>query len=773
MSDKPFYGHSAPRFEDWEPLALHIRRVASRARANASAFGAEDEAHLIALLHDLGKYSNLFTKRLHGEASGLDHWSIGAWAAWEHLGRNGAAAALAIEGHHIGLQNGFTLPSTTTRINPDKLRAGPRSGGIWTETDADRALTHLIDDGFSLPFVEQSFVPLYVHRVRSMLTTRLLFSALVDADFIATSEHFCQVEGRPFERTASEMLDAARALDVVHDHIERIAATSKAAAHVDSLRNDLLRDCLASADRDPGLFTLTAPTGTGKTLAMLAFALRHAKKHGMRRVIFAIPYLSILEQTARVYRELFEPEFGDHFVLEHHSLANRATKSSDRDDVDEQTAADARARLLTENWDAPIVLTTNVQLLESLFAHRPSRCRKLHNVAGSVILFDEAQSLPLELALPTLGALRSLTEDAGCSVVFATATQPAFTHLDEAVKRYPQLDREPHPGSLGWQPREIVSAMPAMFRAAKRVVVDWLPGKLTWDALAERIFEDGTQALVVLNLKRHAMALFETLEARNVEGLFHLSTNLCPLHRVAVLKAAQARLDRDEPCILISTQCIEAGVDIDFPRVYRALGPLDAIAQAAGRCNRNGLGEADGMVVVFRPDSEGKPYPPGIYATASNVTASQLNEHGSLDINDPATFTRYFEALYNLIGITDADDSDDLADAIYNLRYPEVAKRYRVIKQDTVQVVVPFDTKHFAKLRARLNRVGHLDRKWISMARPLAVGLQRPKPEKWPAGLEGVPIRHNAVADDWFLLVNPDEYHQDLGLQLRSNLWIA
>lgn len=765
-----FFAHTTKDSRPWEPLHEHLRLVAERARRHAAVFGAGDEAYLAGLLHDLGKYGELFQRRLEGHGSGLDHWTLGGWAAIKTAKLEGLAAALAIEGHHIGLGAGAAAPDTACRFEPRRAaECLAKKGKRLAEDDLERALGRLDADHLTLPSVTASIwrhqqVPL----PRGMLAVRMLFSSLVDADFVET-EAFMRGDaaGRSY-RLDGPRLDAERALAVLRDHLATLAAKSTAAEHVDRMRADLLADCLAAAERERGTFTLTAPTGSGKTLAMLAFALAHAARHDLRRVVFAIPFLSIIEQTAQIYGELFaDAGFPRHYVLEHHSLSDSGG-DRDQEGVDRDGVMQDDGRLLAENWDAPIVVTTNVQLLESLFAAKPRRCRKLHNLAGSVILFDEVQTLPPKLARASLAALGALVRDFGCSVVFATATQPAFDHLDAAVRAYAAQRKAPEAERLGWQPREIVRRAPAMFRSARRTEVDWqVAARTSWEDLADRLLAAGDQALVIVNLKRHARALAEALDARGAPGLAHLSTNLCPAHRTEVLAKVRRRLDEERPCLLVSTQCVEAGVDVDFPTVFRALGPLEAIAQAAGRCNRNGKQGEPGRVVVFVPEEE--KYPPGGYAKATTVTRNLLTERGALSIDDPATFRAYYRDLYDLTGVA-TEDETALEEAIRAADYPEVATRYRLIEQDTIQVVVPWDKARMQRLIA-----GPFDRHWIRQARAVTVAIYRPKPDAFPALAAAPPTRRGDVATDWYLATDQDAYDRRLyGLDLAErDLWIA
>lgn len=760
-----FFAHTTEDGRPWEPLHEHLRLVAARAKRHAAAFDAGDEGHLAGLLHDLGKYGELFQRRLEGVGRGLDHWTLGAWAAIRAPKWQGLAAALAIEGHHIGLQVGSAAKSTVLRFEP--RRAAERlakQGQRLSEDDLDRARARLAADGLRLAPAERSLWRREMPLLRGMLAVRMLFSALVDADFVETEAFMRGNTGGRRYRCAGPVLEPTRALTTFRAKIATLGASSTAAPEVVRMRAELLADCLAAAERARGTFTLSAPTGSGKTLSMLAFALAHAARHGLRRVVFAIPFLSIIEQTAKIYHDLFAGAgFPDHYVLEHHSLSDTSGART-RDGV-----ARDDGRLLAENWDAPLVVTTHVQLLESLFSHQPKRCRKLHNLAQSVILFDEVQTLPPELARATLAALGTLVRDFGCSVVFATATQPAFDHLHHHVRCFAAKDKTPEKERIGWQPVEIVRRAPAMFRAAKRTEVRWeIDTARPWDELADRLLAMGEQALVIVNLKRHARDLTEVLAERGAPGLRHLSTNLCPAHRSEVLTRVHQDLEARAPCLLVSTQCIEAGVDVDFPTVLRALGPLESIAQAAGRCNRHGNRSEPGQVVVFVPADEG--YPPGGYQQATQVTRALLKEReNSLSIDDPETFRRYYRDLYDLTGIATAGETK-LEEAVSNAHFPEVAKHYRLISQDTVQVVVPWEQATFDRLRQ-----GPFDRDWIRDARDMTVAIFRPQRGHFPA-LDAAPLtRRGETPSDWFLLPDPKHYHRELyGLDLaESDLWIA
>jgi hypothetical protein len=625
-----------------------------------------------------------------------------------------------------------------------------------------------------------------------MLDVRMLFSALVDADFLETEAHFDGTAATPRHYRAPGLpLEPEKAMELLRGYLEEVQRTSDAAEEVRIVRDMLMHDCLARAAGSRGLYTLTAPTGAGKTLAMLAFALEHARHHsgatGVRRVVLTIPFLSIIEQTAGIYQRIFRDVMGDEYVIEDHSQAGtemRGTHDGDhsvpRPLTTEHDGARPRdrQRLLAQNWDAPIILTTSVQVLESLFANRPRACRKLHRLANSVLLFDEVQTLPPELAVVTLAAVSRLVERYGCTAVFATATQPAFEHLDGEVRKQ---------CVPGWQPKEIVRDLDQMFEvSARRTWVEWrLDTPTPWAAVANEL-ADQAQVLCVVNLKRHALGLLKMLEQKkNLEGLLHLSTNLCPAHRQRVLREVRERLRTGQPCRLIATQCIEAGVDVDFPSVYRALGPLEAIAQAAGRCNRGGKRDEPERVVVFVPEraaNEKVLYPPG-YGEAAEFAGAFVRrwkqktteENIKRIIHDPLAMEECFRQFYDLSG--KANVPAILVSALTARDFERVAAAYRLIASDTVRVLVPYESEAYQRLRAEADPLPFEQaRRWFARAAPLAVNIYRPGHDADVSGLIPVqvgPKLRDPSETDWFVLSDPDLYDcSRLGLRGIGGVWV-
>jgi len=763
-----FFAHSENEVNEKHLLKDHLQSVSALIREFCKDIDLPltDEASFCGKLHDLGKYADLFQARLRGEISGLDHWSSGAWLA---LQNQSFASALAIQGHHIGLQKGSN--DAFRAMNLATLTTQHPLGLKLSDNDVNRLNSRFTSDNLTFSKSKRLVIePLkgFQNQVAAMLDVRMLFSCLTDADFLDTEAHFEGDEQGKKYRIPGPPLNAKEALGVLEQFMAtNIRGIIEADKTVLESRNLLWQMVNSASSVEPGLFTLTAPTGSGKTLAMLKFALEHAVKNkGIKRIILAIPFLSIIEQTAAIYKAVFKT-FPENYVLEHHSLAGLGGEEA-KDDAD--GAAERARRLLSENWDAPIIITTNVQLLESLFSNRPSACRKLHNMIESVIMFDEAQTLPQHLAVPTLAALSHLSHTYRTTVLFATATQPAFDALDGAVKKYV---------NTGWQPVEVAPDHARLYDALRRYSVSWPMQDETksWTTLANEI-KNEEQVLCVVNLKSHATELLK--EMKDVPDVLHLSTNLCALHRRVVLDDVRARLKAGAPCRLISTQCVEAGVDVDFPVVYRALAPLDAIAQAAGRCNRAGrLTNNDGIQVtgkvrVFEPAVEGdyrKRYPTWAYFQSTEVTRTMLIVAGKagLDLNDPSVFQNYYHHLYDRS--KPETQKQGLKDAITAVDFVSVAKEYRLIDQTAIQVLVPYGAciDKFNELDRQQDQEG-ISAKWIRRAQGLAVSIFRPKADH-PAWEVLIPAKlryGKGVSDEWYILEDHEGklYDDVLGLCL-------
>ncbi|GAB4405822.1 MAG: CRISPR-associated helicase Cas3' [Rhodoferax sp.] len=654
------------------PLAQHLRAVAALAAEFAAPFDAAPPcqrwAYLAGLWHDLGKYRPGFQRyvrladnpdaHIEGKVGGREktHSAAGALWAMQQLNQPnqpyGNILAYLIAGHHAGLDDwdgGLK----------ERLQGDDSQQELKEALAANPPANILAHGGLKaqIPGGAPGFA----------LWVRMLFSCLVDADFLDTEAHFDA--GQPARREGFPTLEQMRLAFDAH-----MAAFPAADTPVNTLRADVLRQCRAKAALPAGFFSLTVPTGGGKTLSSLAFALEHAVAHGKRRIIYAIPYTSIIEQTADVFRDVFK-SLGDEVLIEHHSQADAA----ENDET-------ARSRLACENWDAPLVVTTNVQLFESLFASKTSRCRKLHNLVGSVIVLDEAQQLPPEFLQPILDVLKLLVAHYGVTVVLCTATQPALssTTYFDAHKNLSGLDNV----------REIIDNPDALFEALKRVQValppDWTTPTAWADIAAQLSAEDCVLAIV--NTRKAARELQRLMP----EGTLHLSALMCGAHRKAVITHIKQRLKakregRDQrPLRVVSTQLVEAGVDIDFPVVYRALAGLDAIAQAAGRCNREGRMDSKGRVVVFVPPEQ----PPlGHMRKAADACISTL--HGQA--HDPlarALFERYFKTLYHSVDLDAKKVVQKLSindRKTLSVQFRTAAKAFRLIDDaDAATVVVRY-----------------------------------------------------------------------------------
>ena len=647
-SASPLYAHSANLGGERQLLVDHLRNVGALAREFAEPFGGGDLAFLAGLWHDVGKADPEWQRRLieceHGERRriGIDHKFAGSLLA-EEAGL--WIVGLLIYAHHGGLRH--PIRDYRPWLASHRNLPGPAL--------AIENLKMVIDD------LAGHVPPSIPNHLRDPLTLefflRLAYSALVDADSLDTESHKLGY-GRRERESALTLAELWR-------RYEAFVASEPSGddCAVGSVRGEVLNSCIAAATEPSGVFRLTVPTGGGKTRSSMAFALRHGIEHGMRRVVVAVPFTTITQQTAAVYRRIFGNERA---VLEHHSAAweGSGAAAGDEDDFSDDGVWH---RLASENWDAPIVVTTTVQLFESLFSNRRSKTRKVHNLTRSVIVLDEAQALPAGLLAPILDGLRQLTQHYGSSVVLSTATQPAF----EAIEEFRKVGA-----------REIVHDHRRHFQMLRRVSYVWRTDEPSeWSRVADWIRKERS-VLVILNTKRHAMELLDELDDPSV---LHLSTVLCGAHRSAVIEEIRRRLAGGEPCRVVSTQVVEAGVDVDFATVFRAEAPLDAIIQAAGRCNREGrLGKRAGRVVVFKPPDDACPL--GVYRSGRDI-ARVIQQLPGFDPDDPDTVHRYSEWLFGSAADPDAKGIQSLR---ADLDFAAISSRFRMIEDDTCDVVVDF-----------------------------------------------------------------------------------
>lgn len=721
---------------EWELLYTetgegHLEKVSKLAAFFASKFGAAEWGELAGLWHDLGKYSeafqayllreNGFEAHLEQYKGRVDHSTAGAKHAVANEKLWGRLLAYVIAGHHAGLADAFG----------DKSSLDGRLKKVIESVDSapQEVLEAKLD--LPIPVISATGVSGARNSFQLAFFTRMLFSCLVDADFLATEAFMSPEKAKDRPAKPASFVQLQSTLD---EKLISLAQKSTGSSVVNACRREVLQACRSSAKLEPGLFSLAVPTGGGKTLASLAFALDHAIEHDLNRIIYAIPFTSIIEQTADVFRGVFE-ELPGEIVLEQHSNLDPDSKHET-----------PQSRLASQNWDAPLVVTTNVQLFESLFASRTSRCRKLHNLVGSVIILDEAQTLPVELLQPVLAAIRELVTDYHCTIVLCTATQPALEHHDD----FPI-------GLTGI--REIVADPPELYRRMRRVEVRTI-GEQTDEQLVER-FAETPSFLAILNTRPHAARLFELLKRKkqSEDSLFHLSTFLCGEHRSARLKEICRRLDRKLPCCVISTQLVEAGVDVDFPVVFRALTGLDSLAQAAGRCNREGK-LPQGIVNLFDPvECQPQGYLGSVAATAKELIPDFD------DLLDPAAIEQYFQLHYwKQAGDHRWDDRQVMAcfptpPQEFAFDFSTASERFRMIEDTTTPVLVPYGEKG-QRLIEQLREDGP-DRDLMRRLQRFSVGVyDHVYSQLVGSDVEELPNGGFAV------LINEDLYDEQLGLMV-------
>lgn len=642
-----------------QALMSHINGVKNNAAVFAESFASGVWGALLGDWHDLGKFTEAFQYYMLEDGPRVEHAAPGGRYATDQFDDPLRKLALqfSITCHHTGLQNS------------ENLRRRLAGAAQLLQNAIKNAPIELLSR--ELPPWPAWLIPPFVDADKQELDgwkksleywIRMLHSCLVDADWLDAEKRDPDTPKRPDFPSIIELRDK---LDVTID--EKVSTAQRENwTPVNERRKEVLDACRNAAISAVGFFSLTVPTGGGKTLSGMSFALNHAVKNQLKRVIVVIPYTSIIEQNASVYAKVF----GKENVIEHHS---NLTPERDTD----------RNRLASENWDAPIVITTNVQFFESIYANKNSKLRKLHNISNSVIILDEVQSLPPKLLYPILDAIRELQEHYGCSIVLSSATQPALKERKTFTCGLKEV-------------REIILDTMKLARNLARVNVAWETDGITEYAdISKRILAENMQrVLVVTHKRKDARELADLLPP----GTYHLSASMCPAHRNHVLAEVRQKLeDLSLTVRLVSTQLIEAGVDIDFPVVFRALAGLDSISQTAGRCNREGKIDEGGQLVVFRAPTDP---PPGILRLGKSITESLMNateadgvvrcKDGSLDLSSPELYQTYFRLFYSGVQL----DGAGVQNARIELNFPEVAQRFRMIDSETYPVVVPYKTAY-------------------------------------------------------------------------------
>mgnify|MGYP000638677884 CR=1 FL=1 len=537
-----------------QSILEHLQGTAEKAKDFAEVFEKGDWGYCCGMLHDIGKYSDKFQRRIRGEEIKVDHATAGARVCME-LGGMYPFLEICIAGHHAGLSD----YGVSTDTGNSSTTLGRRKKKIED--------FYAYKKEVKIPELKTS--PVNVEKTKDLnfslsMFTRMMYSCLVDADFLDTEEFMTE------ERSGRQQ---GQEIQVLLDKLEKYITEwlkNTETESVNGRRTEILKNCIKEGEDEKGIFRLTVPTGGGKTIASLAFALKHAVKHGMDRIIYVIPYTSIIEQNAQIFRDIL----GEQNVLENHC------------NVDYSNSEEFKPmQLASENWDKPVIVTTNVQFFESLFSNKSSKCRKIHNIANSVIILDEAQMLSLDYLKPCTAMLEELVDNYKTSIVLCTATQPA---LDEiwSVKK---------------QITELCPRVEEQFRFLKRVEYQNI-GNISKKKLAEKLKEE-TNALCIVNTKKCAQELYRMLEG---EGVYHLSTSMYPNHRKSILKKIRERLAEKRKCVVIATSLVEAGVDLDFKHVYRQIAGIDSMIQAAGRCNREGKNKtSESNVYLFEFDDAG------------------------------------------------------------------------------------------------------------------------------------------------------------------------
>jgi CRISPR-associated endonuclease/helicase Cas3 len=652
---KQFYAHSLEGQppDKWQPLNVHLKEVAVLASEYAESFCSSDWAWNAGMLHDFGKAADEFQAYLRREnhiddeeydgigLGRVNHSSAGTALAeeWHSQSRHpfGRILSYLVAGHHAGLPDYYTCDGGMGALQK-RLEEG--------EVNLERLRTFAAKQASAQHSLSQ--LPAFVKKENFHFWVRMLFSCLVDADFLNT-EDFMNL-GQSQQRDSG--LSLIRLKNALDQHMAELSTNCGDTTTVNQARHEILQACRTAAEDKPGLFSLTVPTGGGKTLSAITFALDHAIHCGKKRVIYVIPYTSIIEQTAATLAGIFGPEN----IVEHHSNLDPKKET-------------LRTRLASENWDAPIVITTNVQFFESLFAARSSRCRKLHNLVNSVVILDEAQMIPPNLLAPCVAAINELTRNYRVTLVLSTATQPALPNLT--------------------QPTEIIPENLNLYERLQRTDIRFpedLKERSDWEDIAVCL-QEHDQVLCVVNTRRDCYDLFQLMP----NGTIHLSALMCGEHRSKVINAIKERLKTSQPLRVISTQLVEAGVDIDFPVVYRALAGLDSIAQAAGRCNREGEQDRHGEVVVFVPPRSS---PRGLLHKGENTTR-ELLVLPDFDPQTTASYTRYFDLFYSRVNDTGVKFIEDLTPSdttILDMAFRSVGYKFRLIdNQDQRPVFVRFE----------------------------------------------------------------------------------
>ena len=747
------YAHStnSPDRGDWQLLEDHLHQTAQLASKTAEPLGLAMAAHLAGELHDIGKYDPAFQRRLSGNPTRVDHSTAGASFLCQRTPASAKIAAeilaYAILGHHAGLPDATGSDGAMHRrlsAFNDRMTSTPV---VYNTISAAKELLDKID---VLPAAKELHSKMRKGNTFDLsVAGRMVFSCLVDADYKDTESFYDGIEGNRTDRNWRSLTKLLPELVAAFDaHMAKFPFE----VEINSLRAKILAHIRARAEQPRGLFTLTVPTGGGKTFASLGFALDHAAKHEHRRIIYAIPYTSIIDQTVAAFESLFHA-VGNDVVLEHHSAIDSDKRGQEGRE---------KARLAMEDWAAPIIVTTNVQFFESLFAARPSRCRKLHNIAGSIIILDEAQCLPRQLLLPALRMIDTLAWHYNCSIVFCSATQPAFD------------SKELKEGGLCLTNRELAPDPDKLARSMRRARIT--RGGSMDDAELISALRGTPQGMVIVNSRSHALELYKSAQNGGLDGLIHLTTRQYAAHRRRIIEDIRRRLTESESCRLIATSLIEAGVDLDFPKGWRAEAGLDSLVQSAGRVNREGLRpiEESTLTVFDAPEYPAK----GEIGKLAQAMRSVADNHE--DLLSPEAVREWFNEVYWRKGAEQLGqpivDSFKAGTKGTDFPYREVAEKFKLIEVRMVPVIVAIEDA----ARSEVDRLTVPDIKSGTIARalqPYSVQIPSKFREKLRRNGKGCYHTPELRGDQFFVLMDESLYEDETGLwwegadYLTDSIW--
>lgn len=682
----------------------HLTGTAQLAGAFADAFGKQEWGYCCGMLHDIGKYSEEFQKKIKYDTNEqVDHSTAGTKLCMEKGGYY-SLLAYCIAGHHAGLPDyGNTeIPSSLCGRLKKKICD-------YQAYQYEVKIPKIETD----PFVRK---PNKNFDFSLSVFMRMIYSCLVDADFLDTEKF---MKNGQTGRNSGQNMEIL--LEKLENHVQPWLENQDLNS-INGRRTEILKACMEAGKEERGLFHLTVPTGGGKTIASLAFALRHAVFHHMDHIIYVIPYTSIIEQNAEVFRNIL----GEENVLEHHC------------NVDYDSSEDLKPmQLASENWDKPVIVTTSVQFFESLFANTSSKCRKLHNIANSVVIFDEAQMLPVDYLKPCIAMMETLMEDYRSSMVLCTATQPALDKIFIGERTFVEL----------------CPNVKEQFEFFRRVTYQNL-GYVPIDQLAGQLQKE-KQALCIVNTKKYAQELYRKLKG---EGVYHLSTSMYQKHRKRILAQIRERLKQKKKCILISTSLVEAGVDLDFCHVYRQIAGVDSIIQAAGRCNREGQEKAEDSIVFVFDVTDSKIAPS--QRLPVDIAKAILQETD--DISDLDSITEYFKRLYRF-----REQSLDKKNIMgkfqeHKYNFETAAKKFRLIEEDTRTILVPVE-QEAEELLAELKHQGFSKERMRKASQYCIQVYDNLFKILWDAGM----IQEiSSDATEFYELVKLDQYTEDMGLDL-------